>query len=157
MHSKTISDYWLPNVYLNKSFKQDGPSSESSSYLNVTLRYLGPWDLRTPGLLDSWTSSFFQHLLLHPLLPPPISSSYSPPLVWFGMKGGGGWLSCDIWDWDWRWTFDLYIDVKKFRGGWWWWWWVELDYNVSSGPFLSFEIEIRDRPGPELDNRHQLW
>ena len=50
-----------------------------------------------------------------------------------------------------RWNFDLYIDVKKFRGGW-WWWWVELDYNVSSGPFLSFEIEIGDGPGPELDN-----
>ena len=35
---------------------------------------------------------------------------------------------------------------------------VELDYNVSSGPFLSFEIEIgdgpeiEDGPGPELDN-----
>ena len=33
-------------------------------------------------------------------------------------------------------------------------WWVELDYNVSSGPFLSFEIEIGDGPGPELDNYH---
>jgi len=36
--------------------------------------------------------------------------------------------------------------------------WVLLDYNVSSGPFLSFEIEIgdgpeiEDGPGPELDN-----
>ena len=32
--------------------------------------------------------------------------------------------------------------------------WVDLDYNVSSGPFLSFEIEIEigDGPGPELDN-----
>ena len=30
--------------------------------------------------------------------------------------------------------------------------WVDLDYNVSSGPFLSFEIEIRDGPGPKLDN-----
>ena len=29
---------------------------------------------------------------------------------------------------------------------------MELDYNVSSGPFLSFEIEIGDGPGPELDN-----
>ena len=29
---------------------------------------------------------------------------------------------------------------------------VDLDYNVSSGPFLSFEIEIGDGPGPELDN-----
>ena len=27
-----------------------------------------------------------------------------------------------------------------------------LDYNVSSGPFLSFEIEIGDGPGLELDN-----
>ena len=26
-----------------------------------------------------------------------------------------------------------------------------LDYNVSSGPFLSYEIEIGDGPGPELD------
>ena len=29
-----------------------------------------------------------------------------------------------------------------------------LDYNVSSGPFLSFEIEIGDGPGPELDNNN---
>ena len=66
------------------------------------------------------------------LLPPPISSSYSPPLVW--LWGG----VCDIWDWDWRWTFDLYTLY-------WCWkvvgWWVMSDYNVSSGPFLSFEIE----------------
>ena len=27
-----------------------------------------------------------------------------------------------------------------------------LDYNVSSGPVLSYEIEIGDGPGPELDN-----
>ena len=27
-----------------------------------------------------------------------------------------------------------------------------LDYNVSSGPSLSFEIEIGDAPGPKLDN-----
>ena len=47
-------------------------------------------------------------------------------------------------------TFDLYIDVKKLRGG---WWWAYLDYNVSAGPFLSFEIEIGDGPGPEIDNR----
>ena len=31
--------------------------------------------------------------------------------------------------------------------------WVVLDYNVSSGPFLSYEIEIEDGPGPELDNK----
>ena len=27
---------------------------------------------------------------------------------------------------------------------------VYLDYNVSSGPFLSYEIEIGDGPGPKL-------
>ena len=32
------------------------------------------------------------------------------------------------------------------------WWLMYLDYNVSSGPFLSYEIEIGDGPGPELDN-----
>ena len=32
--------------------KQDGPSSESSLYLNVTLRYLCPWDPWTLGPLD---------------------------------------------------------------------------------------------------------
>ena len=45
--------------------EQDGPSLESSSYLNVSLRYLGPLDpgtlgpldLGTLGPLDSWTSS----------------------------------------------------------------------------------------------------
>ena len=33
-------------------------------------------------------------------------------------------------------------------------WWVEFDYSVSSGPFLSFEIEIGDGPGAELVNIH---
>ena len=49
----------------------------------------------------------------------------------------------------WRLTLDLYIDVEKLSvGG----WVVHLDYNVSSGPFLSYEIEFGDGPGPELDN-----
>ena len=49
----------------------------------------------------------------------------------------------------WRLTFDLYIDVEKLwvvGGG------CTYYYNVSSGPFLSYEIEIGDGPGPELDN-----
>ena len=37
-------------------------------------------------------------------------------------------------------------------GGGGWWVVVYLDYNVSSGPSLSFEIEIGDGPGPKLDN-----
>ena len=63
-------------------------------------------------------------------------------------RGGGGVLALEI-DY-WRLTFDLYIDVKKLWGG--WLVVVYLDYNVSSGPFLSYEIEIGDGPGPELDN-----
>ena len=87
--------------------KQDGPSLESSSYLNVSLRYLGPWhpgtleplDLGTLGPLPSSnTSSYFP---LHPL-----TSSYlflllsSFGIVW--LWGGGGWvvtLEDEIGDW----------------------------------------------------------
>ena len=62
--------------------EQDGPSLESSSYFNMTLRYLGPWDpgtLEPPdpgtfGLLD------FQFFYLFPLPPPPHTSSYLLPL-----------------------------------------------------------------------------
>ena len=36
--------YQMNNVFQETEEKQDGPSLESSSYLNVTLRYLGPWD-----------------------------------------------------------------------------------------------------------------
>ena len=68
--------------------KQDGPSLESSSYLNESLRYLGPldpWtfepsDLGTLGPLPPPTPP---HTSPYILLPPPISSSYSHPLVWF--------------------------------------------------------------------------
>ena len=34
-------------------------------------------------------------------------------------------------------------------GGWWW-------YNLSSGPFLSYEIEIGDGPGTKFDNYQSL-
>ena len=44
-----VKNLRLKNDY---NLKQDGPSLESSSYLNVTLRYLGPWDPWTLGLLD---------------------------------------------------------------------------------------------------------
>ena len=66
-----------------------------------------------------------------------MSNDYGPFLV----------LTLQIELGDGPWTF--YNDVKKLLGG---WWWVYLDYNVSSGPFLSFEIEIGDGPGLELDN-----
>ena len=44
-------------------------------------------------------------------------------------------------------TFILMLKSYGVGGG-----WVELDYSISSGPFLSFEIEIGDGPGPKLDN-----
>ena len=47
--------------------KQDGPSLESSLYLNVTLRYLGPSDPLTLGLLDFGLCFLFHHLLMLPL------------------------------------------------------------------------------------------
>ena len=40
-----------------------------------------------------------------------------------------------------------FILMLKSYGVGWWWWWVYLDYNVSSGPFFSYEIEIGDGPG----------
>ena len=73
--------------------KQDGPSLESSSYLNVTLRYLGPWDLGTHGPMElgtpgPWT---FGLLDLFPPPPPPHTSSYLllslPPTGSFLLKG----------------------------------------------------------------------
>ena len=64
--------------------KQDGAASESSSYLNMTLRYLGPWDPETPGLWDSWTSSYF------PLNPFPSFYLFlllpSFGMVWLGVS-----------------------------------------------------------------------
>ena len=59
----------------------------------------GPWDLGTPGPWNPWTLGLLDlfppptppHISPYILLPPPISSSYSPPLVWFvyGVRGGG--------------------------------------------------------------------
>ena len=80
----------------------------------LVLGTLGPWD---PWTLEPWTLGLLDlfppptppHTSPCILLPPPISSSYSPPLVWFGYGGRGG-MSWDIWEWDWRWTFYLYID-----------------------------------------------
>ena len=42
-------DIEVPNPKLTFYHIQYGPSLESTSYLNVTLRYPGPWDLGTPG------------------------------------------------------------------------------------------------------------
>ena len=44
--------------------KQDGPSLESSSYLNVSLRYLGPWDPVTPGPWNQGTIYIFKETIV---------------------------------------------------------------------------------------------
>ena len=80
------------------SSKQDGPYLESSSYLNVSLRYLGPWDpgtlgpldLGTLGPWDSWTSSLLQHLLILP------HTSFYLLLCYGLVMGGVGGVSCNI-------------------------------------------------------------
>ena len=106
---------------------------------------LGPWDLGTLGPL----SSLLQHLILpltpsDLLWPPPVTSSYSPPFVWFGMGGVGG-LGC------WVVTLETeigdgpltFILMLKSCGvvvdG---WWVVHFDYNVSSGPFLTMNFKF---------------
>ena len=82
------------------NIKQDGPSLESSSYLNVSLRYLGPWDpwtlgpleLGTLGPWDSWTSSLLQHLLILPHTSSYLLLLSSFCMVWLG---GGRGVSCN--------------------------------------------------------------
>ena len=74
-------------------WEQDGPSLESSSYLNVTLRYLGPLDPGTMNPLGTWTLGFLDFRTLGPL--PSSTTSYLFLLlhcfgmVWFGK---GGWV-----------------------------------------------------------------
>ena len=63
--------------------------------MNESLRYLGPFDPGTPGPWDPWTLGLLDllptltipHTSPYILLYPPISSSYSPPLVWLCGRG----------------------------------------------------------------------
>ena len=100
-------------AFLSESnqIRQDGPSLESSSYLNVSLRYpspldpgtLGPLDLGTLGPWDSWTSSLLQHLLIIPLTSSYLLLSLPPTLLlWYGLVMGELWnltmrLEMDLW------------------------------------------------------------
>ena len=112
---------------LHLKVKQDEPSIESSLYLNMTLRYLGPLDHGTfgpldpgtLGLLDFWTfnfltSSFHHHLLIlshtsNFFLPPPTLSYL---LVWFGLVWCQMTLSSYVE------IFQCYSTQKSFLGGW---------------------------------------
>ena len=91
----------MPEKFIHLATReiQDGSSLESSSHLNVSLRYLGPWDpwtfgpldLGTLGPCDSWTSSLLQHLLILPLTFSYLILSLPPTvLLWYGLVMGGG-------------------------------------------------------------------
>ena len=95
---------------------QDGPSLESSSYLNMTLRYLGQLDFLDFRTLDLFpppppphTYSYLLQTHLSSssclLLTPPTSSWYI--LAWFGM----------VWSSYVR-RFQCYSNQKSFLGGW---------------------------------------
>ena len=71
----------------NQYVKQDGPSLESGSYLNVTLRYLGPWVSGTLGPWDPLTLALLDYRTSGPI-PSSTTSSYLLvwyDLVWFGV------------------------------------------------------------------------
>ena len=109
---------------------------------------LCPWDPWNFGLLDLFPPRLPLHTSSHLLL------SLPPTLLhWYGLVWGGeGGVSFDSGDWNWLLEIDRWPLYWKGMGG----WLVYLDYNVSSGPFLSHEIEIGDGPGPELDNFSDL-
>ena len=77
---------------------------------NSEIKGPGPWNPWTLGLLDLFPPPTPPHTSPYILLPPPISSSYSPPWVWshYGVRGGG-----ELWYWKMRLELDLYIDHKK--------------------------------------------
>ena len=110
--------------------------------------YFGPLDLGTLGPLPSSNKS--SYFLWYPLT----SSFLFFLLSFFGMVWYGGGLSFDIGDWDWLVTIgdccDLLLEIDLWPLYWCWkvmgWvvvmggWWVHLDYNISSGPFLDFDL-----------------
>ena len=99
--SEIFKDRWWNYEMKSKwKWKHIGPSLESSSYLNVTLRYLGPLDHRSFGRLDLLTLGPLGLLDIRtlgpPPPPPPISSSYLfllplPTSSYTGLVWGGMW------------------------------------------------------------------
>ena len=59
MAGKVIIVFVFISLCDQNRLEQDGPSLESSSYLNMTLRYLGPLD---PGTMDPWDIGAFEPL-----------------------------------------------------------------------------------------------
>ena len=130
----------MKNVeHLKRNPKQDGPSLGSSLYLNVSLRYLGPLDPGTLGLLDLGT--------LGPL-PSSNSSSYFPiqPLTSSYLL-----LLLSSVGMVWRWTFILIL--KSCRVGWVEPWDLLLPSTFSSSnllppPYSSQLLHPPPKPPP---------
>ena len=85
----------LPLLDIPFKYIQDGPSLESSSYLNLSLRYFGPWVPGTLGPLELWNPWTLGLLDLFPPTTAPHTSPYihlPPPilLLWYGLVMGGG-------------------------------------------------------------------
>ena len=98
--------------------ENDRPSLESSSYLNVTLRYLGPWDPLTLGFLDLRTLGPLSSCFLLP----PFNSSYLfyllfifylSPMVRYGLGGWGCQMTCELINEE----MSMLLCSKKFLGG----------------------------------------
>ena len=119
--------------------------SECDFEMSWSLCLLDPWTFGP--LPSSSTPSYF-------LLPPHISSSYSPPLVSFGMGGGG----VEFWHWRLRWTIgDWHLTFRLMFKSYGWWWWVYLDYSVSSGPFWVMRLRLEMDQDPSLTIDVSIW
>jgi len=128
----------------------------------------GPWNPWTLGLLDLFPPPTLPHISPYILLPPPISSYYSPPLVWFGLV----WFILMLKRYyillhslpltsshllpippsystllltpptssrgSYMKRFQCYSARKSFMGGGGWWWWRHCNYSYKLQVHVSY-------------------
>ena len=144
--SEIFKDRWWNYEMKSKwKLKHIGPSLESSSYLNVTLRYLGPLDHRSFGRLDLLTLGPLGLLDIRtlgpPPPPPPISSSYLfllplPTMVWYGGLRQPQMTS------EWYWVLTLWdFNVILFRKV----LWVDLDQSLTISDIFIIFVDVNSQ------------